>query len=80
MIETLIDIAIAEKQPKNVIYWYDKRKPEELSWGWRLSGDDEIAEAVKEQYCAIQKIHNRGFFIWHTQGLRLIRGGRELAV
>ena len=34
MIETLIDIAIAEKRPDEVIRWYDQRKPRSAAWGY----------------------------------------------
>jgi uncharacterized Zn finger protein len=47
---TLIDIAIEEKRPDDVIRWYDKRK--RGSDGWRSSGswEDEIAKAIVSKY------------------------------
>lgn len=50
MTETLIDIAIAEKHPGEVIRWYDRRKPRSINWGWGWSQDDRIAEAVVDTY------------------------------
>lgn len=52
MTEALIDIAIAEKQPDEVIRWYDQRKPRSVGWGWGYGGFDEnrIAEAVVDAY------------------------------
>ena len=48
--DTLIDIAIAEKRPDDVIRWYDKRKPEEIGWWERGFQDDKFAEAVADRY------------------------------
>jgi uncharacterized Zn finger protein len=53
MTDALIDIAIAEKKPDEVIRWYDQRKPRPVSgWGWGYGGSDEtrIAEAVVDAY------------------------------
>lgn len=52
MIELLIDIAIEEKRPDEVLRWYDQRKSKkQIFWGW---GDgyqeDQIAEAVADHY------------------------------
>lgn len=58
MTETLIDIAIAEKQPDEVIRWYDRRKSRPINWGWGWSQDDRIAEAVVDTY------PNRALAIW----------------
>lgn len=46
MIDTLIDIAMAEKRPDEVLRWYDQRKPRSRGWdsGWFV--EDRIAEAV----------------------------------
>jgi uncharacterized Zn finger protein len=49
-IETLIDIAIAEKRPDDVIRWYDRRKPQRVYGDWFESMDDRIAEAVVDTY------------------------------
>lgn len=48
--ETLIDIAIAEKRPDDVIRWYDQRESQEIGWGWRGFHDDEIADAIVDCY------------------------------
>jgi uncharacterized Zn finger protein len=48
--DTLIDIAIAEKRPDDVIRWYDKRKPKEIGWWERGFQDDRVAEAVADRY------------------------------
>ena len=50
LIDTLIDIAIAEKWPDDVIRWYDKRKPRETGWWSRGFQDDKVAEAVVDLY------------------------------
>jgi len=50
LIDTLIDIAIAEKRPDDVLKWYDLRSKENrhgLMMGHR---DDKIAEAIKGHY------------------------------
>ncbi len=48
--DTLIDIAIAEEQPDDVIGWYDKRKPKGIGWWERGFQDDKVAEAVVDRY------------------------------
>jgi uncharacterized Zn finger protein len=50
MIDTLIDIAMAEKRPDEVLRWYDQRKPRSRGWdsGWFV--EDRIAEAVAGSY------------------------------
>jgi uncharacterized Zn finger protein len=48
--DTLIDIAIAEKRPDDVIRWYDKRKPKEIGWWERGFQDNKVAEAVVGRY------------------------------
>jgi uncharacterized Zn finger protein len=50
MIETLIDIAIAEKRPDEVIRWYERRKPRSVAWGYGWVDDDKIARAVVDTY------------------------------
>ncbi|MBI4641010.1 MAG: SWIM zinc finger domain-containing protein [Candidatus Tectomicrobia bacterium] len=50
MTAMLIEIAIAEKRPDEVIRWYDQRKPGVTSWGWSGHQDDHIAEAIVEVY------------------------------
>ena len=50
MIETLIDLAIAEKRPDEIIRWYDQRKPRSAAWGYSWVDDDRIAQAVADTY------------------------------
>lgn len=50
IIEALIDIAIAEKRPDDVIRWYDQRKTKGIGWGWSESRDDKIAVALVDCY------------------------------
>lgn len=50
MAEVLIDIAIAEKQPDEVLCWYDRRKPRSRGWDSGWFGEDRIAEAVVAKY------------------------------
>jgi len=50
VIATLIDIAIAEKRPDDVIRWHDQRKPRRNYWEWYESRDDQVASAVAEHY------------------------------
>lgn len=47
-IDDLIQIAIYEKQPDQVLHWYDQRPKQRFSWF--NSDDDDIAAAVKDQY------------------------------
>ena len=50
MTDVLIDIAIAEKRPDEVLRWYDRRKPRLRGWhsGWLT--EDRIAETVVAKY------------------------------
>jgi len=51
MIHTLIDIAIDEKRPDDVLRWYDYPKAKrEKYWGWDNYQEVSIAEAVAEHY------------------------------
>ena len=50
MIGTLIDIAIAEKRPDEVIRWYDRRKRGSAGSGWTWFQEDKIAKAVANAY------------------------------
>ena len=50
LIDMLIDIAIAEKRPDDVIRWYDQRKSREMGWWWSGSQDDKIAGALVDRY------------------------------
>jgi len=49
-IETLIEIAIFEKLPDQVLHWYNERKNKNISWGMFRYKDDHIAEAIKDKY------------------------------
>lgn len=51
MTAALIDIAIAEKRPDEVVRWYDQRKqPQTPTWGYGWGNDDRIAEAIADTY------------------------------
>lgn len=50
MTDVLIDIAIAEKRPDEVLRWYDRRKPRSRGWDSGWFGEDRIAEAVVGAY------------------------------
>lgn len=50
MTDVLIDIAIAEKRPDEVLRWYDRRKPRMRGWDSGGFAEDRIAEAVVTQY------------------------------
>lgn len=60
MTDTLIDIAIAEKRPDEVLRWYDQRKPRSRSWDSGWFAEDRIAEAVMGTY------PDRAVAIWKT--------------
>ncbi|HSB04811.1 MAG TPA: SWIM zinc finger family protein [Thermodesulfobacteriota bacterium] len=49
--DVLIDIAIWEKRPDDVLQWYDHRRSKrEASWGWDIYREDSIAEVVADRY------------------------------
>ncbi|MDN5941049.1 MAG: SWIM zinc finger family protein [Nitrospira sp.] len=50
MTDILIDVAIAEKRPDEVLRWYDQRKPRPRGWDSGWFAEDRIAEAVMEAY------------------------------
>jgi uncharacterized Zn finger protein len=50
MTDTLIDIAIAEKRPDEVLRWYDQRKPRSRSLDSGWFSEDRIAGVVAEAY------------------------------
>jgi uncharacterized Zn finger protein len=66
IIGTLIDIAIAEKRPDEVIHWYDQRKPRKFLWGWSDSRDDKVARAIADRY------PDRAVAIWKKMAGNLI--------
>ena len=51
LIGTLIDLAIAEKRPDEVLQWYDQREPRRsVGWGYGALDDNRIAEAVVDSH------------------------------
>ena len=48
MVDVLMEIAMLEKKPDQVLHWYD-RQPKRL-YDWYGSAEDRVAEAVKEQF------------------------------
>jgi uncharacterized Zn finger protein len=47
----LIDIAIDEKRPEDVLRWYDRQEPRKMpAWGYGWRDDDRIAIAVVDAY------------------------------
>ena len=50
MVDILIDIAIAEKQPDEVLRWYDRGKQKPRGW-WRSAfQEDKVAQAIVDRY------------------------------
>jgi uncharacterized Zn finger protein len=66
ILDTLIDIAISEKDPKRILYWYDQQKPNRHSWGWGSSQDVQVAKAVVDDY------PDRAIAIWKRIAEHLI--------
>ncbi|HJY83105.1 MAG TPA: SWIM zinc finger family protein [Candidatus Binatia bacterium] len=51
MRDALIDIAIAEKRPDDVLRWYDQRELRKTpTWGYGGSNEDRIATAIVDAY------------------------------
>jgi uncharacterized Zn finger protein len=51
MTEVLIDIAIEEKRPDDVLKWYDQHtSKKQIFWGWDSYREDQVAEAVADYY------------------------------
>jgi uncharacterized Zn finger protein len=51
MADVLIDIAIEEKRPDDVLKWYDlRRSKKQVFWGEDSYQEDQIAEAVADHY------------------------------
>jgi uncharacterized Zn finger protein len=48
--ETLVDIAVSEKQLDEVIRWYDQRKSQKSVWRWTAFKEDEVAVALVDHY------------------------------
>lgn len=68
--EILIDIAIAEKRPDEVIIWYDKLREVSRAWGSFYHPDDKVADAVFEQF------PDRALGIWREKAERLAKDAR----
>jgi uncharacterized Zn finger protein len=64
LVEELIDIAIYEKDPERVLYWYDRRSKSRFGWVW--VNEDRIAEAI-ETYAP-----DRAVAIWKSKAENLI--------
>jgi uncharacterized Zn finger protein len=60
----LIEIAIEEKDPERVLYWYDRRPKRRA--GWLDLDEDRIAEAI-ETYAP-----DRALAIWRSRAENLI--------
>jgi len=50
MTGTLIDIAIAEKRPDEVIRWYDHPGAQPFGWRWSWFQEDKVAKAIAEAH------------------------------
>lgn len=62
MIHLLVELAIAEKKPKEVLKWYDLKAPTtHYSWGYMYKPSLEVAQAIKEKY------PDRAIEIWKEQ-------------
>jgi uncharacterized Zn finger protein len=67
VIEVLIDIAIEEKRPEDVLKWYDhKKSKKEVYWWGKGFQDDQVAEAVANHY------PDRAIAIWKSIAERQI--------
>ncbi len=62
MIHLLIELAIAEKKPTEVLKWYDfKESTRDYSWGYIYTSSLNVAQAIKEKY------PDRAIAIWKEQ-------------
>ncbi len=68
--EVLIDIAIAERQPDEVIAWYDRFLEFRHGRGMYYRPDDKVADAVAEQF------PDRALDIWREKAERLAEEAR----
>jgi uncharacterized Zn finger protein len=68
MTDVLIDVAIDEKRPDDVLLWYDRQKSKKQAyWGWDTHHEEEnVAEAVQGQY------PDRALAIWKDLAERQI--------
>jgi uncharacterized Zn finger protein len=60
MADVLIDIAIEEKRPDDVLKWYDGRSKKLVFWGGDGYQEDQVAEAVADHY------PDRALAIWQN--------------
>jgi len=68
--EILIDVAIAEKKPDDVIRWYDRCREQARMRGLYYCPHDKVADFVAEQF------PDRSLEIWMANAERLISEGR----
>jgi uncharacterized Zn finger protein len=67
MTDVLIDVAIEEKRPDDVLKWYDHHKlKKQVYWGWGGYQEDQVAEAVADHY------PDRAIDIWKSIAERQI--------
>jgi uncharacterized Zn finger protein len=66
LIGILIDIAIAEKRPDEVVHWYDQRKSQKVHGWWSEFQEDKIAKALADDY------PDRAVDIWKRLAANLI--------
>ena len=66
MIVPLVEIAIAEKRPDDVLHWYDQDKPRAVEWEYSGLNEDKIADAVAEAY------PDRALVLWKSLAERKI--------
>jgi uncharacterized Zn finger protein len=64
--DTLIEIAIAEKKPGEVLRWYDRWEEDVIDRYWRHNLEDRVADAVVDAY------PERANAIWKKKAERLI--------
>ncbi len=64
LVDELIDIAIHEKDPERVLYWYDRRPKSRFGWAW--VNEDRIADAI-EAYAP-----DRAVTMWKSRAENLI--------
>lgn len=50
MARTLIDIAIAEKRPDEVVHWHDRQEAHPFRWRLTWFQEDQVAKAIAEAY------------------------------
>lgn len=64
MIDVLIEIAMHEKDPQRVLYWYDRQPKRQF--GWPGGNEDRVASAVADY------APDRAVAIWKGKAERLI--------